>query len=78
MNTTQAQNLMARYRLTHEKPFTQPPFLIAYAMANMGIPFLESIDWVTALYREDCFPSYNGTWADVMSVICMYTKAVKQ
>ena len=72
MNTEQAQNLMKRYNLTHENPFSQPAYLIAYSIAVKGMNTFSALSWVRSLHREDVFSNYNCTWNDTMNVIRMY------
>jgi len=74
MNTEQAQNLMARYRLTHKVPFTQPAYVIAYAIGKKGMAYLPALTWVKKMYKDNCFPDYTGAWQDTMSVVKLYTE----
>jgi len=75
MNTQQAQNLMTRYRLTHKVPFTQPAYLIAYAIGKKGMDLLPALTWVGGLYKDNFFINYTGTWKDTLSVVKMYMEA---
>ncbi len=77
MNTQQAQNLMARYQLTHKVPFTQPAYVIAYAIGKKGMAYLPALTWVKKFYKDNGFTYYTGTWKDTMSVIKMYTTVQK-
>ena len=63
---------MARYQLTHEKPFAHPAYLIAYAVGKKGMSIIPAVSWVKELYREDVFINYTGTWSDTMNVVRMY------
>lgn len=72
MNTQQAQNLMTRYRLTHKVPFTQPAYVIAYAIGKKGMAYLPALTWVKKFYKDGGFTNYTGTWNDTVSVIKMY------
>lgn len=74
MNTEQAQNLMARYQLTHKVPMTQPAYVIAYAIGKKGMAYLPALSWVKKFYKDNGFTYYTGTWNDTMSVINMYMK----
>ena len=74
MNTQQAQNLMTRYELTHKVPFTQPAYLIAYAIGKKGMAYLPALTWVKQFYQDGGFTYYTGTWQDTLRVIDLYTE----
>lgn len=78
MNTEQAQNLMARYQLTHKVPMTQPAYVIAYAIGKKGMAYLPALSCVKKFYKHNHFSYYTGTWKDTMSVINMYMEEDKK
>ena len=74
MNKDEAQMLIARYNLAYKSPFSQPAYVIAYAIADKGMGYLPALGWVKKMYKDNRFVNYTGTWQDTLRVIDMYTE----
>tara|TARA_Y100000114_G_scaffold134691_1_gene135012 strand:+ start:894 stop:1133 length:240 start_codon:yes stop_codon:yes gene_type:complete len=74
MNKDEAQMLIARYNLAYKSPFSQPAYVIAYAIADKDMAYLPALGWVKKMYKDNRFADYTGTWQDTLRVIDMYTE----